>query len=85
MPEAPKYIRDQIGVYDIKGTSAKSRWVKPARDSLNIADIEGSSARNRTFHRRSTFNSIDYRDVTNKLWETKRSLNPLSPTYCVRD
>lgn len=70
---------------DIKGTRSKPATQKPVRDIMNCRDIEGTSNRARTNHRATSYNNIDYRDVTSKHWETKRSVNPLVPEYAVRD
>ena len=51
---------------------------------MNIRDIAGSS-KNAPYFRKSTFNYIDYNDVTAKVWSSKRQTNPLRPEYKVRD
>ena len=84
-PEATKYIRDQMVIDDIHGTRSKPPTSKPVRDIMNIKDIEGTQNRARTNHRATSYNNIDYRDVTQRHWDTKRSVNPLKPEYAVRD
>ena len=51
---------------------------------MNINDISGASTK-LPYQRKSTFNNIDYRDVTAHVWESKRNTNPLRPEYKVRD
>ena len=70
---------------DIQGTRSKPFTTKPVKDIMNIRDIECTQSRARTNHRNSDYQNIDYRDVTKKHWETKRSVNPIVPEYTVRD
>ena len=54
---------------------------------MNIKDIEGTKARPRHFTRpggEGSYQSMDYRDVTNVDFKTTREVNPLEPTYLVR-
>ncbi len=51
---------------------------------MSISDILGASGKV-PYQRKSTFNNIDYRDVTAHVWESKRNTNPLRPEYKVRD
>ena len=52
---------------------------------MEISDIDGSKPKNLTNSRRSDYSSMNYRDVTHADFKTKRSTNPLNPTYVVRD
>ena len=70
---------------DIHGTRSKPRTQKPVRDIMNIRDIECTQSRARTNHRSSSYANMDYRDVTQGDWKTKRSCNPIVPEYVVRD
>lgn len=78
---------------DIPGTRPvkKKQLDFSTRDVLNVNDIEGTRARVRHASRPNAeevakyFNPIDYRDVTHCDFKTKRSTNPLSPTYAHRD
>lgn len=70
---------------DIAGTRSKPATTKPIKDIMNIRDIEGTGNRQRTNNRTTSYSNIDYRDVTNRHWETKRHTNPLRPEYSVRD
>lgn len=74
-----------MAIDDILGTRSKIQSKKPVKDLMNIKDIEGTSNRARTNTRSTFYNNIDYKDVTSKLWETKRHTNPLKPEYAVRD
>jgi len=54
---------------------------------MNIKDIEGTNARPRHFTRPggdATYQSMDYRDVTDVDFKTTRVVNPLEPSYLVR-
>jgi hypothetical protein len=70
---------------DIAGTRSKPPTQKPVRDIMNIKDIEGTQNRARTNTRTTSYSNIDYRDVTSRHWETKRTTNALMPEYAVRD
>ena len=48
---------------------------------MNIRDIECTESRARTKNRNSDYSNVDYRDVTAKNWETKRTVNPIVPEY----
>jgi hypothetical protein len=50
-----------------------------------VADIEGSKPRDRTFKRTTAFDNINYKDVTHADFKTKRTTDPLNPTYVIRD
>ena len=60
---------------------------------MNIKDIEGASpsfghqikSRNEDFGKQYNYNQMDYRDVTNVDFKSTRQVNPLMPTYWVRD
>jgi len=52
---------------------------------MKINDIQGSSSRALTNQRAASYSNIDYRDVTNVEFKSKRHTNPLNPTYKVRD
>ena len=56
-----------MNVDDIYGTKPRVNPQKPEKDLMNIKDIAGSS-KNAPYFRKSTFNYIDYNDVTAKLW-----------------
>jgi hypothetical protein len=75
---------------DIPGSRpAKKRQLDIAtRDLMNITDIEGTKARARHFTRpggEASYKNMDYRDVTDVDFKTTREVNPLEPTYTVRD
>lgn len=58
------------------------------REVLKISDIEGTQARVRHPTRPNgddQYNSLEYRDVTHCDFKTKRSTNPLMPSYTIRD
>ena len=82
----PKYIRDNINNDDIEGSKPKkAKHFETRHNILEVGDIEGSKPRNRTYHRTSQFDAINYRDVTHADFKTKRSTSPLNPSYVVRN
>ena len=82
-------------INDIEGSrpAKKKNLDMATRDLMNIKDIEGTTASPRHFHRGISqthkqdysYNPMDYRDVTNVHFKTKRQTNPLMPTYTTRD
>lgn len=55
---------------------------------MNINDIDGTKARPRHFTRpggEGSYTCMDYRDVTNVDFKTTRVVNPLEPSYTIRD
>jgi hypothetical protein len=78
-----------MGVRDIDGAQPrKHKHIEfETRMSNKIDDIEGSKAKMRHSprHRSPGFNSYDYSDITRKEFITRRSVNPLAPTYVARD
>ena len=56
---------------------------------MNIQDIQGTRARPHTFQRNlsqvHSYNAMDYRDVTDVDFHSSRHINPMEPTYLVRD
>lgn len=81
----PKFIRDNIHHDDIDGSKPKKPAYYQTRSILEIKDIEGWKPRDRTYTRTAQFENINYRDVTHADFKTKRSTNPLSPSYMVRN
>ena len=80
-PYEPKFIRDSINVSDIEG--AKPRKIvsqNVLRETLKNDDVKDSWPR-KPYVRRTKYEFMDYRDVTNTDFQTKRSTNPLDPFY----
>ncbi len=82
----PKFLRDNIGHDDIEGSKPKKATYFQTRDIMGVNDqIEGSRPRNLTHTRKAEYSNMNYTDVTHDKFKTKRSCNPLNPTYKVRD
>lgn len=78
--DPPKFIRDNITNDDIEGAKPKKPKYFETRDTMKLDDIEGT--RPKPPPKRSTsYSSFDYADVTKDYFRTKRSTNPLNPTY----
>jgi hypothetical protein len=73
-----------MNIDDIAGSKPRVDPRKPEKDIMNISDILGASNRV-PYQRKSAYSNIDYRDITAKVWESKRYTNPLRPEYKVRD
>lgn len=89
-PEPTRFIRDQLSIDDIEGAKpAKKKQLDiKTRDILNINDIEGTKPQigNVKMQRNKTsYDNMNYRDVTHDYFKTTRSTNPLIPTYVHRD
>ena len=52
---------------------------------MEISDIDGSKPWNLTNTWKSQYSNLNYRDVTHADFKTKRSTNPLNPSYLVWD
>ena len=80
-PYEPRFIRDSMKVDDIEG--AKPRKIMSQnilRESLKNNDVKDSWPR-KPYVRKSKYEFMNYRDVTHTEFKTKRSTNPLEPTY----
>lgn len=77
----PKFIRDQISHDDIEGSRPKKQAYYETRSIMEISDIDGSKPRNLTNTWKADYSNMHYWDVTHADFKTKRSTNPLNPTY----
>ena len=83
-PYEPKFIKDNLRVDDIEGANPKQSIGRmKSRDIMNIKDIKDSWPR-RPYVRKSKYEYIDYTDVTNTEFKTKRNTNPLDPFYVMK-
>ena len=77
------YIRDIEGA-----RPGKERVIElETRQTNKIDDIEGTHAKQRHSPRKraGSYSAYDYSDITKAQFQTKRSVNPLHPTYVARD
>jgi len=85
----PKFVKDSMELNDIDGARPRKHnyIVFETRQANKIDDIEGTKAKMRHSPRQRSpgFDSYDYSDITKKDFVSKRSVNPLSPTYKARD
>ena len=51
---------------------------------MKIGDINGTSPRE-TYVRSTHYDSMNYHDITKDKFVSKREVNPLNPTYTLRD
>ena len=67
-PEAPKFIRDAMGVSDLEGAKPKKEKVLKTRETNKVGDIEGASPKVRK-HRKmfEAYSNLNYNDVTRDL------------------
>ena len=85
-PEIPKFIRDSIDIKDIKGASPQKNiyFLKRETMSEKLKNIEGAQSRI-PYVRRSVgntkYNYLDYSDVNNFVFKTKRHTSTLDPIY----
>ena len=82
-PPVPKFIRDNINIDDIQGSFPKKYYKWDTRRNYFSEDIDGSSPKKQKY-RTTKYNNIDYNDVTQDKFKTKRCVNPLDPVYEVK-
>ena len=82
-PYVPKFIRDNISVKDIEGAKPKKIVSnKVLKDSLKNDDVKDSWPR-KPYVRKTKYEFMDYRDVTNTEFQSNRNTNPLNPFYAM--
>ena len=80
-PYKPKFIRDNINVKDIEGARPKRIMSnKVLKDSLKNDDVKDSWPK-KPYIRKTKYEFMDYRDVTNTEFQSNRNTNPLNPFY----
>ena len=80
-PYTPKFIRDNLNVNDIEGAKPKKITSNSLlRDTLKNDDVKDSWPK-KPYIRKSKYEFMDYRDVTNTDFKTRRHINPLDPFY----
>ena len=80
----PKFIRDNINIFDIDGTKPEIYYKWNTRDSMNVNDIDG--AKPKPDKKLSKPNLMDPRDINRGgVYVSNRNVNPLMPEYDVRD
>ena len=80
-PYVPKFIRDNINVKDIEGARPKKIVSnKVFKDSLKNDDVKDSWPK-KPYVRKTKYEFMDYRDVTNTEFQSNRITNPLNPFY----
>lgn len=82
-PIEPKFIRDAIKIDDIQGAHPRKYLKWDIRSGMFTNDVPGSSVRVPKT-RKTKFDNIDYSDVTNDVFKTKRCVDPLDPVYEVK-
>ena len=83
-PYEPKFLKDSINVDDIEGAKPKKIIGRMlTRDTMNINDIKDSWPK-RPYIRKSKYEYIDYNDVTNTDFKSRRNTNPLDPFYVMK-
>jgi hypothetical protein len=89
-PQPTRFVRDQMSIDDIEGSrplKRKSETVR-TRAVMDISDIEGTKAafgNSIKPRERTAYDNMNYRDVTHDVFKTSRHVNPLLPSYTVRD
>jgi hypothetical protein len=94
-PEPMRFVRDQMSIDDIEGAkpSRKKHVDIQTRNNMDITDIDGAKPkygheikeRKEGFGKSYNYNPMDYRDVTHTEFKSTRDVNPLMPTYIVRN
>ena len=88
-PVVTKFTRDSHDVSDIEGTKSKPLFPYSQRQNHLVDDIEGTWPGWRPRHRRVRYDaapldhSLNVSDITGGGFRTRRSTNPLTPSYHV--
>jgi hypothetical protein len=84
-PPVPKFIRDNIQINDIQGSFPKKyyKW-ETRKGNLDDNKIEGSCPKKPHYRTNSKYDYINYNDVTQDKFKSKRCVNPLDPVYEVK-
>lgn len=84
-PDEPKFIRDNIDNKDIDGAIPKKKYPWKTRETfpINNHDIKDSKPK-KPYIRNTSYNNIDYSDLTTDIFKTKRQTNPLDPLYEIK-
>jgi hypothetical protein len=85
-PEVPRFIRDSIDIKDIPGACPKKRIFTMRRESMNdkLKSIDGAQSHIPYFRKsvgNSKYDYLNYSDVNNFIFKTKRHNHPLDPIY----
>ena len=85
-PEIPRFIRDSIDIKDIPGACPKKRIFTMRRESMNdkLKSIDGAQSHIPYFRKsvgNSKYDYLNYSDVNNFIFKTKRHNHPLDPIY----
>ena len=94
-PEPMKFLRNQMNVDDIEGArpAEKKHTTIKTRNTMDISDIDGAfpkfgheiKERSEGFGIPYNYDAMNYRDVTHTNFVSKRHIDPLMPSYVVRD
>ena len=84
--EVPKFIKDSLDVKDISGASPQKKiyFIKKEALSEKLRSIEGSGPRIPYFRKNLgsiKYDYLDYSDVNQFIFKTKRHINALDPIY----
>lgn len=85
----PKFTRDSHDISDIEGTKSKPLYPFAQRQNHLVDDIEGAWPGWKPRHRRARYDSapldhsLNVSDITGGAFRTRRSTNPLTPSYRV--
>ena len=88
-PEIPKFIRDSMDVSDIQGASPSKKTYIKLKGNLSEKIIEGAK-RKVIYDPRKNFGKmqyhyLDYSDLNNETFKSKRNTNALDPIYIFKN
>ena len=70
---------------DIDGAHPKKAKYYETRNLMDVRDIEGAKAKKVYVRTNTQYDSFNYNDITKNKFISNRSVNPLMPSYQVRD
>lgn len=65
---------------DIDGARPTKQTFYKQRDNIGVSDISGACPK-RSYFRTTSYDILNYNDVTKTRWVSKRVTNPLDPSY----
>ena len=81
--EEPRFIRDSMKISDIAGTSPRFFHDKTLHETNKVNDIIGASP-GRVKYLNKNYDTLNYRDVSHYIFQSKRVGNPLTPIYSLK-
>lgn len=73
-----------MAINDIEGARPKKDRFFETRNIMDVGDIHGTKAK-KVYVRETAHDSFNYHDITKNKFVSSRSVNPLTPSYTVKN